>query len=347
MPHIRKLLLPFSVLYGSGILLRNFFYKKGIFRSKEFPVPVICVGNLSFGGTGKTPMVEVLVEILKNEYKVAVLSRGYKRKTSGFLLLNGKETASEAGDEPLQFKTKFPEITVAVDENRSHGITRLLELKNAPEVIILDDAFQHLKVRAGLNILLSSFSDLYVEDLVLPAGNLREPKKGASRANIVVVTKCPAGISIKKKEEIRKRLKLAKDQKLFFSRINYSDEVKNDKTALPLDSLRKKEIVLITGIANPAPLLSFLRKRKIDFLHLKFSDHHSFSSSEIEKIQKGHSGRSFLTTEKDFMRLKDHLSEEKLFYLPINSVFTTEEEAEDFSFQVRKYVKKEILSIKK
>ncbi len=225
MPKVRKLLYPFSLLYGSVTYLRNKFYDKGFFKSHSYEIPVIAVGNLSVGGTGKTPMVEYLIELLKQDRKVATLSRGYKRSSKGFHLLQGSETAAEVGDEPLQFKNKFPEVLVAVDESRSHGIEQLLQNSTPPDLILLDDAFQHRKVKAGLYILLTPYQKLYSNDLVLPAGDLREPKAGAKRADIVIVTKCPENFSEKEEKKVASKLKLQERQQLYFSSINYSEEL--------------------------------------------------------------------------------------------------------------------------
>lgn len=310
----RKLLYPFSLLYGGVTLLRNKLYDEGIFKSYSYDIPVIAVGNLSVGGTGKSPMVEYLISLLKTDHKVATLSRGYKRSTSGFHLLTGNETAVEVGDEPLQFKNKYPGITVAVDENRSHGIELLLKT-SSPDVIILDDAFQHRKVSAGLYILLTPYGNLYTKDLILPAGNLREPISGAKRADIVVVTKCPEDIGKEEQAAIAKELGLDSDQELFFSSIAYSETVIGE-TSFPLEDLKKRPFTLVTGIANPRPLVQFLKGKGLEFEHRAFPDHHNFSASEIKELQ---SKEFMLTTEKDYMRLKNEMASTKLSYLPIST----------------------------
>ncbi|MFD2516591.1 tetraacyldisaccharide 4'-kinase [Salinimicrobium flavum] len=314
----RKLLYPFSLLYGGVMLLRNKLYDRGIFSSEEYELPVIAVGNLSVGGTGKTPMVEHLITLLAEDYRVATLSRGYKRSSSGFRLVTGKESAAEVGDEPLQFKTKFPKVMVAVDEVRTHGIGQLLNQAQPPEVIILDDAFQHRKVKAGFYILLTPYNDLYSDDLVLPAGNLREPKSGARRADVVVVTKCPPSLEEQEKKKIADRLKINAGQDLYFSSISYSDKVMGIDTTLNLDELKVKSFVLVTGIANPAPLVKHLKDRGLSFEHKAFPDHHNFTAAQIKELQKE---ELLLTTEKDFMRLKNELPGPGLFYLPITTEF--------------------------
>lgn len=322
MSSARKLLYPFSLLYGGVTLLRNTFYDHGIFSSEEYEIPVIAVGNLSVGGTGKSPMVEYLISLLKVDFRVATLSRGYKRSSKGFHLLTGNEAAAEVGDEPLQFKNKFPEVMVAVDESRQHGIEQLLGQATPPEVILLDDSFQHRKVTAGLYILLTPYGNLYSDDLVLPAGNLREPKAGAKRADLVVVTKCLPGISSEEKNKIRTRLRIRPGQELFFSSISYSGHIFGKNSDLPLEELQKKDFTLVTGIANPQPLIDHLKEHSLKFDHKAFPDHHNFTASELEELR---SRGLLLTTEKDYMRLKNEVPEDTLFYLPITTCFLDEE----------------------
>lgn len=329
---LRKILLPFSYLYGAILDARNFSYEKGLLESRSFPVPVICVGNLSVGGTGKTPLIEYLLRLLLPQYKTATLSRGYGRKSKGYLLLTKEDRAERVGDEPLQFKKKFPEAIVAVDENRQRGISNLLA-GYQPEVVLLDDAFQHRKVKAGLNILLTSYEKVYIDDTLLPAGNLREPVKGAARADIIIVTKCPPGLGEKEQAGIRFKLRPANNQKVYFSFINYSDHIMNREDAVELHYLRKKPFCLVTGIANPGPLVNFLRLKDLKFDHLKFPDHHIFSSAEIETIREK---PLVLTTEKDFMRLEDALEHRELYYLPIKMDFLNG--AKEFEKQVVSFI---------
>lgn len=319
MKFIRKVLFPFAVVYGIVTAFRNYFYNVGWLKSKKYNLPVICVGNLSVGGTGKSPMIEYLISFLKEEYKVAILSRGYKRKTSGFLEVKQNHTAADVGDEPLQIKLKFPETTVAVCADRQTGIEKL---KNTSEVILLDDAFQHRKVTASLNILLTSFSDLYINDYMLPTGNLREPRAGALRADIIVVTKCPDNVAYAKLQEIQFKLELKPHQKIYFSKIGYDSSIYGISETLPLDYLLQKKFTLVTGIANPTPLVDFLKSKRFDFEHLKFPDHHDFTSSEVEKLKKK---ELIITTEKDFMRLQPKLYKFALYYLPIKTVILNEQ----------------------
>ncbi|MDR6302220.1 tetraacyldisaccharide 4'-kinase [Mesonia maritima] len=313
---LRKLLFPFSILYGSLVWFRNKLYDWNIKSSKNYDFPVICVGNLSVGGTGKSPMIEYLIELLKDDFRIANLSRGYKRTSSGFYVLKGNEKATLTGDEPLQFKRKFPAIEVAVHENRQAGIRGLRDLPKPPEVILLDDAFQHRKVEAGLNILLTSYGNLFCNDFMLPTGNLREPKAGAKRAQIIIVTKCPENLSANQQNKIKEQLKLDTKQKIYFSRIVYDKHVYNENDRIPLENFQ--EFTLITGIANPKPLVDFLKKKELKFNHLAFPDHHNFNAQEIERLSKV---EKILTTEKDFMRLKGSIPKEKLFYIPIKTAF--------------------------
>ena len=331
----RKLLYPFSFLYGGVMHLRNKMYDNGIFKATKFNVPVIAIGNLSVGGTGKSPMVEYLIAMLKDDLRVATLSRGYKRSSSGFHLLTGAETAAEVGDEPLQFKNKFPEVHVAVDESRSHGIQKLLEMESPPEVILLDDAFQHRKVAAGLYILLTPYNNLYTDDLVLPAGNLREPQIGAARADVVVVTKCPDKLSEAEQDKVREKLDLKPGQELFFSSIAYGEGVISGKSRQSLEQLQKKHFKLVTGIANPKPLVEFFKKKKLSFDHKAYPDHHNFSASEIKELQRA---KMILTTEKDYMRLKNDIPEGHLYYLPIKSKFLNSED--EFKEMLNEFIEK-------
>ena len=328
----RKLLFPFSLLYGGVTGARNELYNRKILKSERYDLPVICVGNLNTGGTGKSPMIEYLVRLMIPQYRVATLSRGYKRKTSGFRQLSGKETAEEVGDEPLQFKRKFPEAIVAVDADRRNGIAELISRR--AEVILLDDAFQHRKVQAGFNILLTSYNNLYTSDLILPAGNLRESREGAKRANIVVVTKCPPDIETTEMEEIKASLKPKKSQKLFFSYISYSEKMVSENSEVALDFLQEKEFVLVTGIANPKPLIDYLKGKNLNFRHRKFPDHHHFTEKETESLFQEN---LILSTEKDYVRLKERLSPSKLFYLPIETKFVEDEEG--FNQEVLNFVK--------
>lgn len=310
---LRKLLFPFAVLYGIVTAFRNYFYNKGWFHSKSYRQPVICIGNLSVGGTGKSPMVAYLLNFLKDEYHIAVLSRGYKRETKGYIEVTTAHTAKQVGDEPRQFKQNFPEVTVAVCADRQTGIEML---QPEAEVILLDDAFQHRKVKASLNILLTPFEDLYIYDYMLPTGNLREPRAGMRRADIIVVTKCPEKVAYSKLQEIQFKLDLKEHQRVYFSKITYDSKIYNETEILDLAYLEDKYFSLVTGIANPKPLVDFLAEKHYRFEHFKYPDHHDFSTSEIETLQ---TQEIILTTEKDYMRLQPKLEKYALYYLPIKT----------------------------
>ncbi|CBY17781.1 unnamed protein product [Oikopleura dioica] len=244
MKYIRFLLFPFSTLYYLITSLRNLLFDKQLLKATSFAVPTLVVGNLSVGGTGKTPQIEYLIRLLSGVYKVAVLSRGYKRKTKGFLLVSEASSVEEIGDEPLQFFKKFKNITVAVDEKRVHGIQELLK-QHSPEIVLLDDAFQHRTLKASIYILLTSYADLFTNDFLLPVGNLRESRHGAKRAETIIVTKCPADLSKKEQQEIAKKINPSKNQSLFFTSISYSQTLKG-KQHLELKELVNYEVLLIT-----------------------------------------------------------------------------------------------------
>lgn len=295
---LRKIAFPFSLVYAMVVYLRNVAYDLGIFSSKTYKTPTICVGNLSTGGTGKTPMIEWLLEHISASGKVAVLSRGYRRKSSRFLQVTPELSAEEVGDEPLQISRKFPQNIVAVDGNRQRGIQQL-EQQFSPSHILLDDAFQHRKVKANLYILLTAFNDLYIDDWYLPTGNLRDHKKEARRADTIIVTKCPLNLSLEAQEAISSRLKPLPRQQLLFCGFQYGKELHGIQGSKNLKDLDDK-ILLVTGIANPDPLLYFLKAQGVNFTHRRFPDHHFFTEKEYEEL------RSFpmiLTTEKDFTRM--------------------------------------------
>lgn len=314
---MRFLLLPFAILYGLGVRLRHFLYDRGWLSSKRYPFPIICVGNLAVGGTGKTPMVEYLVRLLGQE-QVAILSRGYRRKTRGFVLADDSATAMTLGDEPYQYHRKFPRATVAVCESRQEGIERLLENPHF-KYIILDDAFQHRKVQAETNLLLTSYDKLYTQDFLLPVGSLRDIRSRARKAQIIIVTKCPE-LTQAEQEKIIQQLKPLPSQKVYFTTIAYSDRVYSHEDSQALKDFIATPFTLVTGIANPTPLVDFLEKQGASFEHLAYSDHHHFSNRELELLrQKG----CILTTEKDYVRLEGALP--TLYYLPIETQFLNDQ----------------------
>jgi tetraacyldisaccharide 4'-kinase len=312
---LRKIAFPISLVYALVVYLRNFLFDIGFFREKSFQTKTICVGNLSVGGTGKTPMIEYLIEMLGNSYKVAVLSRGYRRKSKGFVLATPKSTVEELGDEPYQIYAKYPEIALAVDRDRCNGIGNLENTLNL-DAILLDDAFQHRKVRPHYSILLTAYDDLYINGWYLPTGNLRDTKKEAKRADIIMVTKCPNNLSEKEQIKIRELLKPESHQKVLFGCFSYEKKFKSESATILLGDLLAKKITLVTGIAKPKPLVDYLRNEGIDLEHLEFKDHHFFTSSEIEAFN---AKECILTTEKDYVRLKGRVN--NLYYISVRHKF--------------------------
>ena len=327
----RKILYPFVPFYYAAVFFRNKFYDWSVYQSKSYEFPVLCVGNLSVGGTGKTPMIEYLITMLGSKYKLATLSRGYGRKSKDFLIATPNATSQDIGDEPLQIFNKFKNITVAVDADRQQGLKLLKEYKPSLEVVLLDDAFQHRKVTAGFNVLLTAYDQLYCDDIVLPTGNLREPRSGAKRAQVIVVTKCPDYLSDLEKTAITKRLNLKSNQAVFFSSIQYSQKLVSSISSRPLTDLKEIHFTLVTGIANPKSLVSYLKEMGLDFEHLNYKDHHEFSKSELEFI---HSKSLVVTTEKDFSRLHTE-SQNQIYYLPIQLKI---DNASEFNRLVERYV---------
>lgn len=308
---LRKLTLPIAFIYGLVVRTRNFCYDTGILASRAFVTPTISIGNLSIGGTGKTPMAELIIELFRETHRVAVLSRGYKRRSSGFVLADSDSDAGAIGDEPLQLFSKFPDLIVAVDANRRRGISRL-EQQLAPDLIILDDAFQHRKVRPDLSILLTAYGNLYTDDYYLPAGNLRDSPKEARRADIIVVTKCPAGISDVEQQQITGELRPGPHQLVLFATLEYDNRLGGAGKALTLKDLKGKPITLVTGIARPEPLEAFLKGEGLVYDHRRFRDHHFFTRKELEQI----GGLPLvLTTEKDYMRMPERPA--NLYYLAV------------------------------
>lgn len=337
MKFLRFLLFPLSVIYNGITTIRNLFFDWGFFKQTSFKIPVITVGNLSVGGTGKTPQIEYLIRLLGDSFKIAVLSRGYKRKIQDFVLLNDTHTAVDVGDEPLQYFNKFKNIDVAVDVNRVAGISRLIA-DVTPEVVLLDDAYQHRKVKASLSILLTKYDDLFIDDFLLPTGNLRESRSGAKRTDLILITKCPKNLTDLSKKRIVTKLKKYQ-KKVFFTSITYDKKTSGDKNIFTKD-LKNYQVLLITGIANPSSLLSFLQENKVNFKHCQFSDHHHFTDTEIEKIKRefaclSSSKKIILTTEKDYVRLKNSIKE--LSYLGIQTSFLSRQE--EFNLILKSHVK--------
>lgn len=314
--------------------VRNFLYDKGYFKSFSFSVPVIAIGNLSTGGTGKTPQTEYLIRLLSDKYKIATLSRGYKRKSKGFVLADNNSTVDILGDEPYQFHQKFPNINVAVDADRKNGIEQLLAISPKPEIILLDDAYQHRRVKAGFYVLLTSHGDLYADDFVLPGGNLRESRSGAARADVIIVTKCPPNLSEKQRQDITNRLKPKLSQKVYFTCIEYDNTVISDKGHLDIEQIKGMQKVLVAGIAKPKPFFEYLQQPGDDVL--SFPDHHDFTEEELTDLNKRSQHKLIVTTEKDYVRLKGKLPADRLYCLPIKSRFLTS--ADNFDKTILNYV---------
>ena len=339
-------------LYGTAVYFRNQMYDLNLLKSKEFDVPIISIGNITVGGTGKTPHVEYLVNLLRDKFEVATLSRGYKRKTSGFRMVETSSTAIEVGDEPLQIKNKFPEITVSVCENRVVGAEKLLDLSNKaiPDVVLLDDAFQHRRITPGINILLIDYNRQIKEDSLLPVGRLREGRAQMRRANIIVFTKCPNEITPITRRILMKDVGLMPYQKLYFTTLDYQ-KLEPVFSAKKLENSFYKEkifsLLIVTGIASPKLIQKYLKQFAKKAEMVVFPDHHNYTGDDISTItQKFESINSenkiIVTTEKDVMRLKDRedLTEEikaALYYLPLKVEFL-EDEGRSFNKNILNYV---------
>ncbi len=331
----KVLLSPFSLLFASIISLRNIIYETGLLKSTSFNLPVINVGNLTVGGTGKTPHIEYLIRLLSPYIKVSTLSRGYKRKSKGFRLVGPLDNAIDSGDEPLQYKKKFPSIPVAVSESRNIGIPMLIRHHPEVQAVLLDDAFQHRSVVPGLNILLTEYGNLFVDDMLLPAGRLREPKSSYVRADIIIVTKTPFALEDEERERITKKIKPYPFQKLLFSKYEYGQAYFILDQNIKVELNQSLKIQLISAIASVDYLLGYLNEKCIVENVIKFEDHHYFSEYEMEHFNKIASENDFentifLTTEKDATRLllyKDYINEHQIpiFVLPVNVSFHDED----------------------
>lgn len=319
MKSLRLAAFPIAAVYGLITAFRNYLYDKQILKSKSYDLPVICVGNLSTGGTGKSPMIEYLLGFLSEMYQVGVLSRGYGRKTKGYLEVTLDHGSREVGDEPLQIKKKFPDVKVVVCGDRREGIERM---KSEVEIILMDDGFQHRRVQPSFSVVLTPYEPLYLDDYLLPMGNLRESIKGMDRADMILVTKCPDPVPYAFLQEIELRIQQKDHQKLFFSRISYGQTLIGLTETLPLEYLKDKHFSLVTGIANPKPLVHFLKRRDMKFEHIPFGDHHEFTEKEIAGLQQK---ELLITTEKDFMRLSPRLGKYALYYLPIKTEILNEQ----------------------
>lgn len=348
---LKYLLLPFSLLYGAAVLIRNKLYDYDWLTSTSFTIPVIAVGNLTVGGTGKTPHVEYILRVLRRHYSMATLSRGYGRKTKGFLVADAYLTALETGDEPQQYFRKFKTITVAVDEDRVHGVNTLLKLTNAPQVIVLDDAYQHRALKPGFSILLTDYTSLYADDWLLPTGRLREGKAGAKRANCIVVTKTPATLTEEQQTAIIRKLNPLATQSIYFTYFRYGQLTALTPAAEQLaPDLEKSTAIVLTGIANPQPLLKHIISQVAALIPVIYTDHHVFTAAELQKLSEQFNAitsphKLIITTEKDAMRLlvpKLHscIKQLPIYYLPVEVTFQGDK-AITFEKELLEYVKRD------
>ena len=351
-PGLKTLLMPFGIAYGAVTMLRNRLYDWHLLPVRKFEIHTIGVGNLAVGGAGKTPLIEYLIRLLLREgYPAATLSRGYKRKTYGFVLANDASMADDIGDEPMLFKTKFPGVTVAVDSSRVNGVRNLIRIcGRKPPVILMDDVYQHRSIKAGLNILVTEYSNLYYNDAMLPAGRLREPASGVVRADIIIVTKTPDSASPVEMRAILKDIRPRAHQRVFFSYLRYGELYSISDPSSKLDTLQdlfRYRVIAFTGIANPQPMVNYLREYATDLRHLPFPDHYNYTPKDLsdierfyQRIEGGH--KVLVTTEKDLMRLKMPelwavAKNMNIYILPVEVTFKDKEE--EFAATVMQYVR--------
>ena len=320
---IKKILFwKLSIQFSLVTSIRNFIYNIGVIKSHQFNLPIISVGNLVLGGSGKTPTIEYLIRLLSKNYKIAVLSRGYGRKSKGFIIADSNSDTNLIGDEPMQYYRKFKNIIVSVDSNRVRGVNKLIKLNSKPEIILLDDAYQHRRLKPGMSILLTKFNDLYSDDNIFPLGNLRESKSNANRADIIIVTKCDKNISKDQKRHIIQKLNIGDNQKIYFSSIKYSKMLYDKESSKLLSEFKNIKFTLVTGIANSSHMVNYLKDNDFNFNHLSFKDHHNYSDSDISNINNN---EIVITTEKDYVKLYSRVTT-KLFYLPIEFLIHNEGE---------------------
>jgi tetraacyldisaccharide 4'-kinase len=354
MPERRSIFLyPVSLIYGLITSARNFLYDAEVLKSHEFNIPVICVGNLAVGGTGKTPHTEYLADLLRKSFIVAVLSRGYKRGTRGFRLAEANSSVNDIGDEPMQIHRKFPDVMVAVDGDRVSGVRTILIEKPQTGVIILDDGFQHRRITPGFSVLLTDFSRLMINDAMLPYGNLRENIHNMRRADVILITKSPENISPIQRRIIVKEIRKSPYQNLYFTSLTYQDPLpvfeNTGKGPILCSGKENTGIILVTGIANPKPLSEHLQKSSGEIIHIAFGDHHRFSEKDIEKIngawQNLKSERKYvITTEKDAARLREFTNiaepfRSAFFYIPVGINFLNNDK-DEFDNLIVDYVRK-------
>ena len=341
MKNLKFLLYPLSLIYRLYTSFRNFLFDLGIIDSIIYKIPTIGIGNLSTGGTGKSIVVDYIIEKHKNKSKITTLSRGYNRNTKGFVQASKKSSAYEIGDEPFQFYSKHPEINVVVCEDRRKGMNIIL--KNLPntDLCIWDDVFQHRFVKPGLMILTTTFQYPFYEDEILPIGNLREDKSSSKRADFIVVTKCPDNLSKKDKDSFIKSLKPLDNQKVFFSSLTYLKKIKSESEEIEIDVLKDDNFILVTGIADSSYLVNFLKSKGLKFKHLKYSDHYNFNKPSINKITELSINKKILTTEKDFGRLSPKINNRDIYYIEVGLEFPAEINDNDFDSDIEEYINKD------
>ena len=333
---VRFLLFPLGIIYYLFSSCRNILFDLKIFKSKYHKIPNIGVGNLSMGGTGKSVLIIYLVELFKSKYNLAILSRGYKRKSKGFYIANKDSSAKIIGDEPYQFHKRFPEITVAVSENRNDGVNKILKENPKTKLILFDDILQHRSINAHLRILTTTFNTPFFKDYIFPVGNLREARNGHKRVDIILVTKCPRELNENDRDNFLKGIKLESYQKIFFTKISYSLNIYSRDKKIELLSLINSEFILVTGIADSSYLLDYLNSKNLKFTHIKYSDHHNYTSSDISYISKKAKNQIVLTTEKDYWRLNPLVENFHLYFLPIKMSFFSNEEKISFDNHLKK-----------
>ena len=325
---IRKIVLyPFAIILDFLTSIRNFFFDVGIFKEHTFHYFSIGVGNISLGGTGKSVLVSYLAEILNDKYKINILSRGYGRKSSGFQIANKSSTPNHLGDEPYMFYKQNKKIRVAVCNSRREGISRLIESinKKLKNIFILDDLYQHRWVKPNIMILLTEYSKPYFKDYLFPSGNLRESRKSASRADIIIVTKCPRDLSVDQKEIFISELNVDLKQKVFFSKIKYNEYIFGRKKKLPINILKRVPFILVSGIADNTLLVRELMMKGLTFKTINYKDHFTYTKKEINKISSLSDGNLILTTEKDYYKIQEYMNSDLLFYVKINIQFNEED----------------------
>ena len=316
---LESVLFPFSLLYGTIIALRNILFDKGILNTQTPKIPNVGVGNLSVGGTGKSVVIDYIISIFKEQYSLVLISRGYKRKTKGVIVANSNSTAYEIGDEPYQFLSKH-NVGIIVSEKRERALKVISEFKKLPDIILFDDIMQHRFITPQCLIVTTTYSEPFFRDNLLPAGRLRESPKQIKRAQIILINKCPDNISIKDQTLFINKIKPLVCDRVYFTTIVYEKSVKNKLKSINLSSI-KNSFLLITGIANPKYLVDYLNKKGLDFLHLKYPNHHNFKENEIKEIRRQQKGRKIITTEKDFGRLENYFTSNELFFIPIKLKF--------------------------